>query len=210
MKKKTCLVILSFALLLTACGGMDRKDNKIEKPSEMLTGEIQQKNTEKEPAKEVNTELAKHPLQKELVYFQEGEETYLTVKLFNGDGYLFYMPEEDWQQDTENLNGVQIDRWTSSFNDSVSLLVCRLENMKLDEVQNWIRQQYPKYDLMEDKQGGLRGQILRSNCMGDCLEARILSGNRDMFAIILLYPSEAAEGFGATMNAIADTVELDT
>lgn len=192
--KKKILVILSALLLvlLAACGD----------PQSSATPQQPESTSQAE-----STSPAAPPRDEEtvLTYYLEGIETQTQVVLYQGSGYSIYTPAMEWTLEQQQLGGQTAQVLQSDWNPDVMLSIVGLDGMELAQAQDWVRQTFPAYDLIEDARGGLGG----SNAANQLLDVIFHPASDTVYAVLLQYPLEAAEGFGTRMNAFADTFELN-
>lgn len=135
----------------------------------------------------------------------EGMTEEMPARLYSGDGYSIYIPEENWEHFSVSSAGEMGEVWWYSYNHDIQMQIVKLSGMNLAQAQSWVRQQNPGFDLTEDRRGGLAGMDRQEETI---LDARILTANGSSYVIFLFYPPEAAEGGGVRLNVIADSFEL--
>ena len=140
-----------------------------------------------------------------LTYYPEGQETTIATAQFLGEGYTIHVPTQDWGSVLDTGDGYEAVTLHSTVNESVCLRVYTLSGLdRLDTVQDFLKDAYPGFALIEDNRGGLGGE----HEDGRLLDSRIFLTEEGAYALVLLYPPEAAEGFGMLLSAMADTFTL--
>lgn len=139
----------------------------------------------------------------QLIYFLEGEAVQEPSHLYTGEGWSIYIPTQGWNESETTVDEFPAVTWTPVVNDSVDLRILNLGAMSLEDAQDWVMTQHADYDLILDKQGGISGMDSAQNL----LDARLISGENTMYALLTRYPMEATEGFGATLRVITDTFQ---
>ena len=156
------------------------------------------------PVSEEELERTGRRLQTELTFYVEGLEETLPATLYIGEGYSLYIPNDEWTHYTGNLDYQPVQTWESHDNPEVELQILTLNGMTLTQAQEWIKDEFSDYTLIEDNRGGLGGPDAENN-MADI---RFVASGDAVYAICCLYPMEAAEGFGARLSVMADTFAL--
>ena len=156
------------------------------------------------PVSEAELERTGRRLQTELTFYVEGLEETLPATLYIGEGYSLYIPNDEWTHYTGNLDYQPVQTWESHDNPEVELQILTLNGMTLTQAQEWIKDEFSDYTLIEDNRGGLGGTDAENN-MADI---RFVASGDAVYAICCLYPMEAAEGFGARLSVMADTFAL--
>lgn len=197
MKRQVLATLVLPALLLTAC-------NQTAAPPQRQP-ETPPAQAEPASAPAVTPESLGREACTTLTYNLEGEETAVPASIYIGDGWSLYVPDEGWVQSDDTVDEISVTSWTSDINDTVSLHILNLGGMNLEECQSWISNQFPDCTFIEEKQGCLGGM----NDEQQCADARLISSDNGMYAILSRYPLEAAEGFAVTLSAIADSFQLD-
>ena len=156
------------------------------------------------PVSEAELERTGRQLQTELTFYVEGLEETRPATLYIGEGYSLYIPNDEWTHYTGNLDYQPVQTWESHYNPEVELQILTLNGMTLTQAQEWIKDEFSDYTLIEDNRGGLGGTDAENN-MADI---RFVASGDAVYAICCLYPMEAAEGFGARLSVMADTFAL--
>lgn len=192
--KKTLSIMLSALLLalLAACGSTQDTTTPQEPEDPSQTSSSQSAAEATQPERDAETTLT---------YYLEGIETHTEATLYNGNGYSIYFPAMEWMLESQEMDGHPTQVLQSDWNEDVMLRIVELEEMDLTQAQDWIREAMPGYDLVEDAQGGLGG----SNAKKQLLDVRFCPADDTIYALMLQYPLEAAEGFGTRLNVFADT-----
>lgn len=149
--------------------------------------------------------LAPQVQHKTVTVYPEGVETTCQLEELVRPGYTVWLPEEGWPfGDREIEKGVPMDILTYGLNDAISLRIVTLAGKNLSAAQSWVRENWPQYDLIEDKRGGLGGLDAQQNM----LDVALYPAENVTYAVIRMYPLEAAEGGGMWLNVFADTFQL--
>lgn len=136
----------------------------------------------------------------------EGEEVPCKLEQIVRRGYTVYLPESGWPFGSQEvLDGILTDTLEYGENEDIWLHIATLAGKDLAAAQRWVRANWPQYDLVEDKQGGLGGMDGRNNL----LEASFYTAENVTYALIQAYPMEAFEGAGAWLRACVDTFTLN-
>lgn len=196
--KKLIPITLSALLLilLAACGSAQNTSTPQEPESPSQAGSSQSVAESTQPERAAETTLT---------YYLEGMETHTEATLYSGNGYSIYLPAMEWMLESQEMDGHPAQVLQSDWNEDVMLRIVELEGMDLAQAQNWIREAMPGYDLLEDAQGGLGG----SNAKSQMLDVRLCPTDDTVYALMLQYPLEAAEGFGTRLNVFADTFVIE-
>ena len=156
------------------------------------------------PVSEEELQRTGRQLQTELTFYLEGMEETCPATLYIGEGYSVYIPDGEWTHYSGNLDYQPVQTWESHANPEVELQILTLNGMTLTQAQEWIKDEFLDYTLIEDNRGGLGGTDTENN-MADI---RFVASGDTVYAICCLYPMEAAEGFGVRLSVMADTFAL--
>ena len=215
----TLTALLALSLALTACG-KDPADTQMTpgnptadigetaqtspaEPSEeeQIPGTAEDAATL--PGEEETPTVSDRPLQGEMTVVVEGEEETISTALYVGHGWSIYIPQTDWNYETQG----NTRRWRSALNALVQMEVRRLEDAADAEAGRQALRESIQADWVEDKQGGMFCETE----IGLVLEARVyVQDGGGVLALLYQYPTEAAEGFGVRLGAIADTFQVET
>ena len=142
---------------------------------------------------------------KELTISIEGEKATCQTEQVIRRGYSIWLPSEGWPfGDQELIDGIPTDTLEYGENEAIQLRIATLAGKDLTQAQQWVAESWPQYALLEDKQGGVGG----TDGQGNVLTASLHCAENVTYAVICLYPQEAAEGGGTWLSAFADTFEL--
>lgn len=131
-----------------------------------------------------------------------GQEEEVRAALYQGNGYTMYVPLGGWMLVSREEDGLRSDCWTSVNDARAQLTIIDMTGRSPADVRDWIRENYPDYELLEDKRGGMFGSS------GDEAQLMnvVLDGTAETcFALIAQYDAEAAEGDGTVIGVMMDT-----
>lgn len=188
MKKGIVFAILA-ALLLCGCS-----QKLPDPPSAAETVEF----TEPQPPKEMI-----RPEKMEMEILLEGEPEVIPMTLYRNETYSIYIPDGDWSM-TVLESGVT--RWTSVYNPDVKLTIRSIAASEEALVRDTILQEYPGFVMVED--GG--SEFVATDVTGQkFLAGRLIPMDAGFLGVTWTYSLEAAEGFGARLSYIVDTLLLE-
>ena len=142
---------------------------------------------------------------KELTISIEGEKATCQTEQVIRRGYSIWLPSEGWPfGDQELIDGIPTDTLEYGENEAIQLRIATLAGKDLTQARQWVAESWPQYALLEDKQGSVGG----TDGQGKVLTASLHCAENVTYAVICLYPQEAAEGGGTWLSAFADTFEL--
>ena len=119
----------------------------------------------------------------------EGEEEQVPASLVTGEGYSFYLPDDEWQQSDS-------DMWTALANEQVRFWIARQDGKTLDQME----QELSNSGFVE-----INGNIWRQEGeMIDGVELKALENG--IWGVYYRYPVDAEEGWGRRILVIADTL----
>lgn len=143
---------------------------------------------------------------KTVTAYPEGVETTCELEEVVRPGYTVWLPSCDWPfGDREIIRGVPTDTLEYGENDKIQLRIATLAGKDLAAAQQWARDNWPAYDLVEDKRGGLGGTDDRQSL----LDIAFYPTKNVTYAVIQMYPLEASEGGGLWVRVFADTFQLN-
>lgn len=136
-------------------------------------------------------------------FFIEGETERVPSTLYVGKGYSLYVPDEGW---TVSASDGKVT-WISKDNDAVGFSVTAYSGTTASTARNaYIADSGFEF---EDLNGGEFGDpLLGWDEDGDALGIMSAEKNGTVYILAWTYPEEAAEGFGARLQQIAETFEL--
>lgn len=124
-----------------------------------------------------------------LTFMLEGEEEQVPASLVTGEGYSFYLPDDEWQQSDS-------DMWTALANEQVRFWIARQDGKTLDQME----QELSNSGFVE-----INGNIWRQEGeMIDGVELKALENG--IWGVYYRYPVDAEEGWGRRILVIADTL----
>lgn len=127
-----------------------------------------------------------------LTFSKEGEEERKQAGLATGDGYSFFLPDNEWQQ-------AGSDTWTAAVNEQVRLWVTRYEEKAMDSVDQ----------ELTDNGYVTAGDYHKRKQEGDLIYHVLLKeSEHDVWCVFYCYPSDSEEGWGRELPVIADTFAL--
>lgn len=138
-----------------------------------------------------------------LVFSVEGEEETVPATLYVGQEYSLYIPVDGWTKPEENTeNDVLSVTWGCTDNRDVSLTVSQYKGQTASQVREDFMQSsgYTFEDTMDD---GTGDPLIGTDAAGNQLAFVEITGSNATYVVSWRYPAEAAEGFGARLNAIA-------
>lgn len=124
-----------------------------------------------------------------LTFSKEGEQEQKTAVLAVGDGYSFYLPDDEWQQSDSDV-------WTAAANEQIRLWVTHFEDESMDSVAG--RLEADGYVAEEDD------HMWKQE--GDLIcHVKLNAFENDVWGIFYSYPADFEEGWGRELPVIADT-----
>lgn len=146
----------------------------------------------------------------ELEYVRNGETAHCELLSHDCRGYSIYLPEsDDWVWGRRIVEGIptQVLEYCGTEceeDSSITLQIATLAGKDLIRAQRWARGNWPDYELLEDKRGGLGG----ADENGNLLEISFYTAENATYALMLTYPQAEAEKFGSLLSVIGDTFSL--
>lgn len=123
-----------------------------------------------------------------LTFMIEGLEEQVPATLVAGDGYSFYLPDDEWQQS-------DADTWTALVNEQVSIRVGHLDGRTRAQVEE---------ELLGNGYAAIDGRIFRQD--GELINGvELKESENDLWGIYYTYPIDSEEGWGRRISVIADT-----
>lgn len=124
-----------------------------------------------------------------LTFMLEGEEEQVPASLVTGEGYYFYLPDNEWQQ-------IDSDTWSGLWNDQVQFRVTRQDGKTIEQIENEL--QSSGYAKMSDRIWRQDGEMIYG------VELKVYEN--DVWGVYYSYPTDSEEGWGRRIFAIADTL----
>lgn len=208
MKKISAfLLALLGVLTLSACGKKPaEQEMNPSLPPEPPVQETQQtESVPSAPAELPQTGTQTHGAQMELTAVVEGQEEKRPATRFDGEGYSLYILDEGWWFESELDDGVPVESWEKQGLEDTELSVLRLAGTSVEEAKSIIQLDEDDYRLTEDAQGNLSGEDTMDRTT---LNVRFYAGEGMTYVLRMECPTEALEGLGVWMNAMADTFQL--
>lgn len=123
-----------------------------------------------------------------LTFMVEGLEEQVPATLVAGDGYSFYLPDDEWQQS-------DADTWTALVNEQVSIRVGHLDGRTRAQVEE---------ELLGNGYAAVDGRIFRQD--GELINGvELKESENDLWGVYYTYPIDSEEGWGRRISVIADT-----
>ena len=123
-----------------------------------------------------------------LTFMVEGLEEQVPATLIAGEGYSFYLPDDEWQQ----TDG---DTWVALVNEQVSFRVGHLDGRTRAQAEE---------ELLESGYALVNGRIWRQD--GELIYGvELKEYETELWGIYYSYPVDAEEGWGSRILVIADT-----
>lgn len=123
-----------------------------------------------------------------LTFMVEGLEEQVPATLVAGDGYSFYLPDDEWQQS-------DADTWTALVNEQVSIRVGHLDGRTRAQVEE---------ELLGNGYAAVDGRIFRQD--GELINGvELKESENDLWGFYYTYPINSEEGWGRRISVIADT-----
>lgn len=123
-----------------------------------------------------------------LTFTREGETEQKQASLVTGDGFSFYLPDDEWQQTGPDL-------WSPIVNDSVSLWVTHYDDSAIGEIVK---------ELTDDGYVALDNRMWKQN-VDMIYNIELKEYENDVWGVSYCYPVDSEEGWGAVLPVIADT-----
>ncbi len=129
----------------------------------------------------------------QLHYMKEGMESTIQAELHVGDGYSIYIPSDEWTLYAP-------DAWKAKVNDAVQFRVTKWENTSANQVLETLKPD--GYALAE----GSSSLLEFSDTANDLLRfVQLGTSGDDIWGVFYCYPTEAIEGWGASLPVIVST-----
>lgn len=129
---------------------------------------------------------------KTLTFSKEGQTEQKQASLVNGDGYLLYLPDGEWNQAGSGV-------WTAEANEQVRLWVKHFKNKKAG---------YVKKKLTKNGYKVSKGNEMVKQQKKIIYNARMDKSKDGIWCVFYCYPAQMKEGWGVEMPVIADTFEV--
>lgn len=123
-----------------------------------------------------------------LAFMVEGEEQ-IPATLVTGEGYSFYLPDNEWQQS-------EPDTWTASMNEQVRFWILHQDGKTLDQVEQELSGS--GFTEVYDRTWQQMDEMIYG------VELKVLEG--DVWGIYYHYPADMEEGWGRRILSIGDTL----
>ncbi len=123
-----------------------------------------------------------------LTFTREGETEQKQASLVTGDGFSFYLPDDEWRQTGPDL-------WSPIVNDSVSLWVTHFEDSAIGQIVK---------ELTDDGYVAVENRMWKQS-VDLIYNVELKEYENDVWGVCYCYPVEAEEGWGAVFPVIADT-----
>lgn len=124
-----------------------------------------------------------------LTFMVEGEEEQIPATLVTGEGYSFYLPDNEWQQS-------EPDTWTASMNEQVRFWILHQNGKTLDQVEQELSGS--GFTEVYDRTWQQMDEMIYG------VELKVLEG--DVWGVYYHYPADMEEGWGRRILAIGDTL----
>lgn len=175
---------------LTGCSGTKNDtavisvvSDEIATDGEIFDGEIVEASADNETEAAMDKEQAAEE-ERILTIMKGGEPEEKQAKLVSGEGFLLYLPKEEWQEDGAN-------QWRAAVNQDVRIWVEFYENAQPGQAA------LGGYALEE-------GQLVKQE--GELVyKAQMHETENGVWCVFYCYPHEAEEGWGRELPVIADT-----
>lgn len=132
--------------------------------------------------------------------------------LFIGDGYSIYILDDEWIYQADTMGGRHTDIWKNVSDENAEMRIVKMDGNSLSAAQDWVREQYPEYVLVEDMEGGLHndsgssGSIFLQvsfHLIGEELDASFRLAGEDLYAVIIKVPAAPVEYFDRFWDPIS-------
>ena len=135
----------------------------------------------------------------------DGEDVTCDTELIARPGYAIYLPSEGWPFGSQEIiSGVPTDTLEYGENENIRLSIVTLAGKNFRQSQQWVMENWPEYQMIEDKQGGVGG----ADSQGNILMAQFHCAADVTYAVIQQYPESAAANGGILLSAFADSFTL--
>lgn len=134
-----------------------------------------------------------------------GEDITCDAELIVRPGYAIYLPSEGWPFGSQEIiSGVPTDTLEYGEDENIRLSIATLAGKDLRQAQQWVMENWPEYQMIEDKQGGVGG----ADSQGNILMAQFHCAEGVTYAVIQQYPQLAAANGGMLLSPFTDTFTL--
>lgn len=158
-----------------------------------------------------------------LVVWQEGEETSFPATLFLGQSYSMYVPEEHWVYESTDYQGIAADCWIYAeetpeefglntalhftsrnamrnyYDRLYPIRMTVLYRMGTEEsIRGWVQQAHPEIDFTQNAAGSLYAEET---------SVFFVPAGDGVFVCVQEYPLEATEGAGMVMAAMWESFQ---
>lgn len=136
----------------------------------------------------------------ELSLSLEGAEERLPVNLWQGEGFSVYLPAEGWDRDEENI-------WRPEEQTEVGFFVKTYEETDDQELWQRLALDFASYGFLPPE---------NDVCVGyDAVNAmtmwvKLTAEDGVCYAVCAQYPTESSGDYGACLQQLAETFEVDT
>lgn len=121
-------------------------------------------------------------------FSKEGETEQKQASLVTGDGYFFYLPDDEWQKSDSDL-------WTAEINEQVRFWITHFEDTTINEREEELADN--GYGIESNEMAKQEGDII--------YKVRLNEFGGDVWGVFYSYPADSEEGWGRELPVIADT-----
>ena len=133
------------------------------------------------------------------------EEKPVTMDLFDGGGYVIYLPREEWTVESEVTEGYLTDRFTNADNSSMTMEVITCGAMSAEAVEKRILVTEGNYHFGPEENGGYKGL---DNVRGRYMIFTIVSDGAVSYALTAEYPTGQDRNFVPVVRAVMDAFAI--
>lgn len=144
------------------------------------------------------------PAQGVITMMAEGLEEEIPATLYQGEGWSIYVPDEGWTAADVDRDDREVS-WDSLVGRDVEFGVKAYPEVSESEAFRWFTYDEDDYSFSELADGAATGHDDRDR---ETMYLRICAGAGATYLFLGEYPDEAAEGFGARLEAIGNSLEV--
>lgn len=144
------------------------------------------------------------PAQGVITMMVEGMEEEVPATLYQGEGWSIYVPDEGWTAADVDRDDREVS-WDSLVGRDVEFGVKAYPEVSESEAFRWFTYDEDDYSFSELVDGAATGHDDRDR---ETIYLRICAGAGATYLFWGEYPDEAAEGFGARLEAIGNSLEV--
>lgn len=178
-------------------GNMTESESIADNMTESIAGNSEPLNTEDQTSNDISTTT--------LTFLLEGELEETTAKLYVGNGYSIYIPDESPYSAVESApvwEQTVPDTWVYAYNDRIRFYIERHENTSIADVEAELSDIH-EFTADNNTSSGRIEMVKQEDNL--ITRVRLMESTDDVWCIFYAYPEDAIEGAGARIPVIIDT-----